>query len=158
MSQINIKSANLNNYTADANKLKSENMLADKQNKQLDLNIKNQEIKNNKYSNQIDQIKGALNQSKVNKDKINLDIDLLYKNLQNVYSTSSIIKHDIESHTLKCNELESANNSLLTIINLSKLNLHDMDADLEALLKRIHELESRTSEKIANSYLSAIKE
>lgn len=151
MSQITIKSANLNNLTADANKLKSENMLSDKQNKQLDLNLKNSEIKNNKYSNQIDQIKSALNQSKVNKDKINLDIDLLYKNLQNVYSTSSIIKHDIESHTLKCNELESANNSLLTINKLVKLTDLDLDQDLEALLKRIAELESRTSEHITAS-------
>lgn len=151
MSQITIKSANLNNLTADANKLKSENMLSDKQNKQLDLNLKNSEIKNNKYSNQIDQIKSALNQSKVNKDKINLDIDLLYKNLQNVYSTSSIIKHDIESHTLKCNELESANNSLLTINKLVKLTDLDLNQDLEALLKRIAELESRTSEHITAS-------
>jgi len=151
MSQINIKSTNLNNYIADTNKLKSENMLKDKQNKQLDLNLKNQEIKNNKYSNQIDQLKGALNQSKINKDKINLDIDLLYKNLQNVYSTSSIVKHDIESHTLKCNELESSNNALLTINRLVKLADVDVDADLEALLKRISELESRTSIKIAES-------
>jgi uncharacterized coiled-coil protein SlyX len=151
MSQITIKSANLNNLTADANKLKSENMLSDKQNKQLDLNLKNSEIKNNKYSNQIDQIKSALNQSKVNKDKINLDIDLLYKNLQNVYSTSSIIKNDIESHTLKCNELESANNSLLTINKLVKLTDLDLNQDLEALLKRIAELESRTSEHITAS-------
>lgn len=151
MSQITIKSANLNNLTADANKLKSENMLSDKQNKQLDLNLKNSEIKNNKYSNQIDQIKSAINQSKVNKDKINLDIDLLYKNLQNVYSTSSIIKNDIESHTLKCNELESANNSLLTINKLVKLTDLDLNQDLEALLKRIAELESRTSEHITAS-------
>jgi hypothetical protein len=48
MQQVNIKSSNLNNTIADANKIKSENMLVDKNNKTLDLNLKNNEIKNNK--------------------------------------------------------------------------------------------------------------
>jgi len=48
MQQLYIKSSNLNNTIADANKINSENMLVDKQNRSLDLNLKNNEIKNNK--------------------------------------------------------------------------------------------------------------
>lgn len=157
LQQMCIKSFNLNNLIADANKIKSENMLVDKQNKTLDLNLKSADIKNNKYSNQIDQMKNALSQSKNNQDKLLQDIDLLNKNLLNIYSTSSITKNDIDEHTLICSEYESANNRLLSIVNIIKSTDLDLNHDMSALRKRIVELDSRTTNNITNTYLSALQ-
>jgi len=132
MQQINIKSSNVAIIIADTNKINSENMLKDKNNKIRDLDLKNTEIKNNKIVNHNDQMKTALKQCKHNAEKLNLDIDLINRNLQNVYSTSSAIKIEIDSHTIKCNELESANNILSSIIRIITLTDLDLTHDLES--------------------------